>query len=450
MAVELKSIRYISYKIYNVTSIKKRFGFRVVLTLEDMSERTVQHSGFESKNIAEKERNKIIAKLENRTYIVYTHIDVKTYMEYWYEFVLPKRLGAAGSFDVYKNCIFNHIIPRIGLLKLIKLQKGHVSKLYKEVYNYSKSVAKCVQTTLNCALDDAVSNNFIPQNVAKGETLPVEKSKGKSIKTIEEKQEEMLNSYHTLIIDERKTFSIENVAMLIKESKGTPIYMHVLFAALMGLRKSEINGIKYSDINYIHRKLKLEVQLGKKIGVKKEDVPPKTFTKQEVALKSKSSYRTLDIPDLVFDAILDQRKIYEANKKRRMNDKTNPFQDLNYVCCSSYGRPRSRGYIFKPFEELKAKTGVPDLPFHKLRTTYSTILAKNNFSMKAISQLLGHSSEIITFENYTDKNEIIYDCLTELEPIISKLIPEDKKTVVDCTDIETDVIMDEFYKKLCA
>lgn len=219
----------------------------------------------------------------------------------------------------------------------------------------------------------------------------------------------------------------------------------------MGMRKSEINGIKYTDIDYMHRKLYVQRQLGKKKGLKKEDVAVKTFTKQEVQLKSKSSNRVLDIPDLVFEAILEERKKYEARKHRRKNDKTNPFQDLGFVCCSTYGRPRSRGFIFQHFKKLKEDNNLPDLAFHKLRTTYTTILAKNDFSMKAISQLLGHSSTMITFENYTDKNEIIQDCLEYLEPFIERVIEsEEQPKIIDCTDIETDVIMQEFYKSLVA
>lgn len=38
--------------------------------------------------------------------------------------------------------------------------------------------------------------------------------------------------------------------------------MQVLFNVLMGLRRSEINGLKYSDIDYINRTLRVERQLG--------------------------------------------------------------------------------------------------------------------------------------------------------------------------------------------
>lgn len=446
MPIELKTIKYIDYKVYNVTTIKNKYGFRVILILEDNSKRPVQHSGFIKKEDAEKEKYKVIAQLENGTYIVYTNVTVKEYMEYWYEFIIKERLKSVGSIETYKNSIFNHIIPNIGNLKLMDLKKGHIKKLYQQVYDYSPSVARILQTVINTALKDAVTKNFIPTNVATGIKLP---SKDKKVKTKEEQKETFYNNYHTLVIDERKTYKTEEIVTLIKASKNTPIYLHILFATLMGMRKSEINGLKYSDIDYIHRKLYLQRQLGKKKGIKKEDVNLKTFTKQEVPLKSKSSYRILDIPDLVFEAILEERKKYEERKNRRKNDKTNPFQDLGFICCSTYGKPRSRGFIFQHFKKIKEDNNLPDLAFHKLRTTYTTILAKNDFSMKAISTLLGHSSTMITFENYTDKNEIIQDCLDYLEPFIERVIVTDEKCkIADCTDIEIDTIMQTYYKKL--
>ena len=61
--------------------------------------------------------------------------------------------------------------------------------------------------------------------------------------------------------------------------------MQILFAVLMGLRRSEINGLKYSDVDYIHRTLRVERQLGKKPNSKAEDCAPKMLTKQEIKTK---------------------------------------------------------------------------------------------------------------------------------------------------------------------
>ena len=101
--------------------------------------------------------------------------------------------------------------------------------------------------------------------------------------------------------------------------------MQVMFAVLMGLRRSEIIGVKYSDIDYINRTLHVERQLGKVHMSKKEDYKPKTYTKQEIDVKTESSNRVIPIPDILFEAILEERQKYEKNRKRRINDKNNPF-----------------------------------------------------------------------------------------------------------------------------
>lgn len=69
--------------------------------------------------------------------------------------------------------------------------------------------------------------------------------------------------------------------------------MQILFAVLMGLRRSEINGLKYSDVDYIHRTLRVERQLGKKPNSKAEDCAPKMLTKQEIKTKTPAGVREL-------------------------------------------------------------------------------------------------------------------------------------------------------------
>ncbi len=445
---KIKPIRYIDYKIYNVTKIKKKYGFRIILILDDNTKKAVQHAGFDKKEQAEKERYRVIGKLENKTYVVYNNLCVEEYMLYWFKYDAPKRINSYNTYMSYRNAIFNHIIPRIGKVKLLRLTSNIIKKLYKDVFEYSQGVAQIVQTVMLSSLSDGKTNKFVPRNEAYNIKLPkTEKEKIKE-NTIENND----ITFHTLVIDERKTFTIEQIVLIIKESKNTPIYINILFAALMGLRKSEIIGIKYSNIDFMRRKLKLETQLGRRIGDTKEDCEPKSLTKQEVPLKTDSSTRELDIPDLVFEAILEERSLYEKRRNRRINDKTNPFCDKGYVCCSSYGKPRSKGFVDRYFKEIKEKNNLPDLPWHKLRTTYTTILAKNNFSLKAIAVLLGHSSEIITFENYTDKNEIIYDCLTELEPFIESILPvqNTEEFIIDCEDLDIDIIMQEAFENIIA
>ena len=76
------------------------------------------------------------------------------------------------------------------------------------------------------------------------------------------------------------------------------------------------------------------------------------LTKQRIKLKTKNSERVLDIPDYLFEVILEERKKYEKNKRRRINDKNNPFLDQGYVCCSTYGKPRSKGFHNRYYNKI--------------------------------------------------------------------------------------------------
>ena len=278
----------------------------------------------------------------------------------------------------------------------------------------------------------AVYIKAISENPAQGVRLPGKKDMG----------------IHTRNIDVTKTLSEDEILRLIEASKDTPIYMQVLFNVLMGLRRSEIIGVKYSDVDFIEHKLRVERQLGIDKDAEKEKLQPKTYTKQEIDLKTRSSHRILPIPDLVFEAILEQRKIYDRNKSRRQHGKY-VFQDLGYICCSSYGRPRSRNYHWKHYKKLLKDTGLPDIGWHDLRSSYCTLLLKNDFSPKAVSRLMGHSKEIITADVYGDNRQILvdYDYISKITDYMDAVLPDDKAGGVACTD-PLDIVIDvEEYLK---
>ena len=59
---------------------------------------------------------------------------------------------------------------------------------------------------------------------------------------------------------------------------------------------------------------------------------------------------------------------------------------------------------------------LPDIRFHDLRHTYSTLLIMNDYDLKAVSKLMGHAHSIIIIDVYTDKTKLSALCLEELEP----------------------------------
>jgi len=428
---ELVKKVYVDYKLYSVTKLKDKYGFRIKLYFNDDSEDIIQIGGFSKKSEATKKRDIVASQLINHTFVVQPKIKFEVYIRYWLNEVMKDELKY-NSFMSYRNVIENYAIPFLGNLNLLQINMGHIQKFYNDTAKKYESIAKLAKTIMDTSMEYAKNKNLIEINPCENVTLP------KNIKK---------NEYKTLILKEEKVFNIEQIKILIEASKSTPIHLQVLFAVLMGLRKQEINAIKYTDIDFVNRKLYLKTQLGRNTNDTINDCPRKMLTKQEIKLKSYHSERVLDIPDIVFEAILNEKQKYERNRSRRINDKHNPFYDHKYVCCSTYGKPRSKDFHRRYYLKLLEENNLPKIWFHDLRHTYATLLLVNNYDLKAISQLLGHASTIITSNVYFDKNKIIVDCTDELNGYINRVKPIEE--INDNTrpieeDLDTNLMINRF------
>lgn len=417
-----------TYTDWNVQSVFKRidrnkYAYRVVLTFKDGTKQTKLCSGFATKKEAEEARKITMGKLANGTYVVKESVNVKDFLEHWLEYDIRKRAQSNNTYATYSNIAKRHIIPILGNKKLIEVNKGDIHRLYMDRAEFSKYIARLVKTVMNVSFRYAVKCKLIPVNPADGIDLP---------KTVEAKP------YHTRNIDTAKTLNMDQVLKLLEASKDTPIHMQVLFNVLMGLRKQEINAVKYSDVDYINRTLSVERQLGKKLGREPRGTDEKPTTKSELPLKTFSSRRELPIPDYVFEAILEERKKYEKHRRRRRTQ----FLDADYICCSTYGKPRSKDFHWSHYKELLKNTGLPDIRWHDLRSTYCTLLLKEDFNPKAVSRLMGHAKELITMDVYGDNANIIPEEIPELLSYIEEVMPEmstDEKVENDVTDTVIDV-----------
>ena len=236
---------------------------------------------------------------------------------------------------------------------------------------------------------------------------------------------------------EMKEMAANVEILLLEESKDTPIHMQVLLNVLMGLRRQEINAVKYSDVDYINRTLTVERQLGKELD-RTPNSGKEGMTKKELPLKTSSSSRILPIPDYVFEAILEERKKYERYKSRR----STIFHDDGYICCSSYsGKPRSKGFHWRHYKELLKKAGLPDIRWHDLHSAFCTLLLKNDFNPKAVSELMGHAKELITMDVYGDNANIIPEEIPELLSYMEEVMP-DKFTGDDTESTMQDIMID--------
>lgn len=428
--LDLKQQSYIDWDVKSVFKLLERsnYAYRVVLKYQDGTRQIQQKSGFQTKKEAEDSRKHTIGELSNGTYIVNANVKMKEFLEYWLEYDIRQRVGSYNIYSVYSQTAKNHIIPYIGKKRLTELDRGDIQRLYKDRAQYSVHIVRQVKTVLNVSLRYAVAHKLMIRNPAEGVNLP---------KTVAPKP------YHSRKIDIQKTLTMEQIQILLEASKETPIHMQVLFNVLMGLRRQEIIGLKYSDIDYINRTLSVERQLGKELD-RNPNAAGEQMTKRELPLKTSTSKRVLPIPDYVFEAILEERKINVRNRSRRKSQ----FLDSDYICCSNYGKPRSKDFHWKHYKRLLESAGLPDIRWHDLRSTYCTLLLKSDFNPKAVSKLMGHAKERITIDVYGDNQNIIPEEIPELIAYMNDVMPNKEEEQILRKEVQNTIIdMEEYLPK---
>lgn len=164
-----------------------------------------------------------------------------------------------------------------------------------------------------------------------------------------------------------------------------PMLSGLMLAYYAGLRRGEICGLRWNDIDF-ERHL---ISISSAIGVTKGG----TYTK---GTKNASSTRTFPmIPQL--ETVLKTRR-----------DKINPKQNWFVIGEEEqYMAPHTFNHKFKAFVEayeLVDAYGKPITP-HALRHNLATVGMRSNMDIAALSLMMGHASRSMTLDIYGDANE---------------------------------------------
>ena len=210
--------KYVEYKVYSVTTIKKGYGFRVLLTFADESTKTQQHAGFTTKREANAFRDEVIGQLHTGTYIVYGKIRVEEFMIFWLEDIMRPRI-TDDTYTTYKSAIKNYIVPQIGKMYMSTLNQGHIRKLYNAVAEKYESVAKNVRTIMKTSLEYAFNKNVLATNPVKGINLPKKNYKDllKSLDLPDIHFHQLRNTYATILL--KNSFNSKGVSHLLGHAK---------------------------------------------------------------------------------------------------------------------------------------------------------------------------------------------------------------------------------------
>ncbi len=322
------------------------------------------------KNVLGKTQNEVKEKLkkalEESQKLDFTRTGkytVSQWMEEWFENVCKIKVRPS-SHQTYRGYIDHHIVPYIGKIPIEKLStmdlqklcrklmdKGRVERIEskKQLKGLGPKTVRNVMQVISSAMDFAVAQKIITENPCKAVELPkVEKQ-------------------------EMQTIPTEQLQAFLTEAKASGVYEMYYIELSTGLRRGELLGLKWSDIDWNNAVITVRRQVARVNG---------EIT--EAPLKTKNSYRRVSISPQAIEVLKIQ------------NAKTNS----DYVFPSPTGGPISPDSVNNMLKRVLARAGIPKVRFHDLRHTFATVALQNGVDIKTVSSILGHFSAGFTLDTY--------------------------------------------------
>jgi integrase len=260
-------------------------------------------------------------------------------------------------------CIFH-----IGTIKLTNLTGEHIQKMYTSLStNHKASRLRVLHTVLKKAFKDAIRWRRLAHNPCDDVDAPV--------------------AQH----EERPFLNAEQCQQLLKAAQGTDIECFLAMALTTGMRRGEMLGLRWSDINM--EKQFLSVQRTASF-INSASTGKYSFV--ETSTKTKASRRAIRLTDFLLSTL-------KHHKKRQLEMRLQAGQEWvnkDLVFCGLRGEHFAIDTLLSHYKQLLQECGFPPMHIHDLRHSCATLLASMSVPAKVIQEILGHSSITTTQDLY--------------------------------------------------
>lgn len=292
------------------------------------------------------------------------------FLEYWYNNIVKNTVEIT-TWEGYGVVINAHLIPYFKRnMFLNDLTVQDIQIYFNEKYSSGKkreegglspSFLKKHYSVLKRALDYAVKIKLIPINPILNVELP---------------KQQRYNA---------KYYSVEQLEKLLEITKGTIIESVVFIAVHYGLRRGEILGMRYEDVDFKEKTITIR------------NTRTKVRTDVEKRPKSDASMRTLPLIPRVEEYLMKLKESQAMDKLLFGKE----YNDNDYICKYADGTPVNIGTLSHKFRKILEKNQMPHIRFHDIRHSVASYLLKNGISLKEIQLWCGHSDIAVTAMFYT-------------------------------------------------
>lgn len=339
--------------------------------------RQVKRRGFATKKEAQEALDKIRGQRRTASYVAPTKMPLSEYTAKWLA-GLPAQGRRPSTVDSYRRCL-DYVLTDLGGKRLDALSVHDLDELYGRLLvsgkrqsggGLSPRSVRYVHTVLQKALSDAVRKGTLARNVAEVASPP-------SSKSTEPPEMKWWRP------DELRAF----LAMTADEPLG-PLFR---LAAMTGMRRGEVCGLRRSDVDLDAARIKVRHQLNVVRGA------PEGGLLFSETPKTKNGVRTTDLDPATVSVLRTQSK---RQKEQRLAMGSGWQNERDLVFTEADGRPLDPESVAKVFARRVARSGLPVIRFHDLRHTRVAHLIEVGESPLLIAKQLGHASAAFTLDRY--------------------------------------------------
>ncbi|WP_028510315.1 site-specific integrase [Ruminococcus sp. NK3A76] len=328
---------------------------------------------------------------------------------------IKKNVLSPTVYEDYSQELNKLIYPQIGHLKLSAIRPVHIQNFVKylaetpttKTYRNGEKVTfdkyrspatiRRIIAIVQSVLTQAVKLELISSNPSDSKKLTLPKATKPNI----------------------EIFTKQEAAQMLSCLENEPLQYRVLIqlAVILGARRGELVGLKFSDIDHITKKVVIE-RAAYKIKGKPTDIkPPNDF-----------ETRAVSIPDYCLK-LLDELKEEKSKEAEKLGDQ---WVDGDWIFTQWNGSLMHPDTVTKWFSSFLSRYGLKHRRFNSLRHTSATLLLYGGVSLKQVQGRLGHGN-IATTNKYL---HIIAEADEEAANILSNMLTVKTKSHADPTDAD--------------
>lgn len=276
------------------------------------------------------------------------------------------------TFEGYRQKIEHNVIPALGQIPLAKLQPGHLLAFYQQLSENGRADGKgglssqtvcIIHRIVSEGLSHAMRWGLVVRNVAQAVDPPRVSRK------------------------EMRALDGGELAMFLSVAKDTEYRTLFELDAYTGLRRSEILGLRWKDVDLTLCSL----SVNRAMHVLKDG----TITFAEP--KSAKSRRTVALTPKVALML----SAYRTGQVDTMKELGHNLTEDDLIFLHADGSPMLPDGITRVFKKMARQCGLTDVHMHSLRHTHASILLRQGIHPKLVQERLGHSSIALTLDTYS-------------------------------------------------